>query len=172
MKALGLIAAIAIAVALQTSLARFTVGTRWAFDLVLVAVVYIALRWGPSAGVIGGSLGGLIQDALAGGTIGVGGLAKTIVGFGAGVIGSQFIVARPLPRMIMVAGSTVVGRLVVTGLHGMIDLQWPGLSLVALLSETALNALAAFVLFQGMESLPAMLRNRPMRRSTFGKRKW
>ena len=32
------------------------------------------------------------------GVIGIGGLAKTIVGFLAGIIGTQFIVAQPLPR--------------------------------------------------------------------------
>lgn len=172
MKALGVAGAIVLAVALQTGLARFTVGSHWSFDLVLVAVVYVALRWGPSAGVIGGTLGGVIQDALAGSTIGVGGLAKTIIGFAAGVIGSQFIVARPLPRMVLVGGATVVARLIVSGLHGMIDLSWPGVSWLAMLSETALNALAAFVLFQGMESVPGMLRRGPSRRSAFGKRKW
>ena len=33
-----------------------------------------------------------MQDALSSGVIGIGGLAKTVVGFLAGVIGQQFIV--------------------------------------------------------------------------------
>ena len=172
MKNAAVVGVIILAVALQMSLARFAVGGRWAFDLVLVAVVYVALRWGPGAGVLGGSLGGLIQDALAGSTVGVGGLAKTVAGFAAGVVGSQFIVTRPLPRMLLVAGATVVARLMVVGLFGMIDLRWPDVSWLALLSETLLNALAAFVVFQGSESLPGMLHRGPSRRSTFGKRKW
>ncbi len=172
MKAAGVVAAIAIAVALQLTLARFTVGSRWAFDLVLVSVVYVALRWGPTAAVMGGSLGGLLQDALAGSTIGVGGLAKTVAGFATGVIGSQFIVTRPLPRMLLVAGATVVARLIVLGLFGVIDGHWPDVSWLAMLAETLLNSLAAFVLFQGSESLPGMLRRGPSRHSSFGKRKW
>lgn len=172
MKSAAVVGVIILAVALQMSLARFAVGGRWAFDLVLVAVVYVALRWGPTAGVLGGSLGGLIQDALAGSTVGVGGLAKTVAGFAAGVVGSQFIVTRPLPRMLLVAGATVVARLMVVGLFGMIDLRWPDVSWLALLVETLLNALAAFVVFQGSESLPGLLRRGPSRRSTFGKRKW
>src|SRR4029077_20794968 len=91
-KAFGVIGVIVASLALQMAFARFTVGGRWSLDLVLVAVAFIALKWGPGAGVIGGTIGGLTQDALAGGTIGVGGLAKTIVGFFVGVIGSQFIV--------------------------------------------------------------------------------
>lgn len=172
MKAAGLVVVIAVAVALQLSLTRFTVGSRWLFDLVLVAVVYVALRWGPTAGVIGGTLGGLLQDALSGTTIGVGGLAKTVVGFATGVIGSQFIVTRPLPRMLMVAGATVVARLMMIGLFGVIDGHWPDVSWLGMLAETGLNALAGFLVFQGAESLPGMLRRNPGRRSSFGKRTW
>ena len=172
MKSAAVLGVIVLAVALQMSLARFAVGGRWAFDLVLVGVVYVALRWGPTAGVLGGTLGGLMQDALSGNTVGVGGLAKTVVGFAAGVVGSQFIVTRPLPRMLLVAAATVVARVMVLGLFGMIDLRWPDVSWLALLIETLVNALAAFVVFQGSESLPGILRRGPSRRSTFGRRKW
>ncbi len=166
------VAVIGVAVGLQLALSRFTLGGRLVFDLVLVAVVYVALRWGPTAGVIGGTIGGLAQDALAGSTIGVGGLVKTIVGFGAGVIGSQFIVTRPLPRMLLVAGATVLARLLVLAVFGLIDLSWPPVPWLAMLSETTMNALAAFVVFQGAESVPAMMRRGPSRRSSFRKRQW
>ena len=43
MKAVGVIIAIALALALQTTLARFLVGGTAAIDLVLVAVTYVAL---------------------------------------------------------------------------------------------------------------------------------
>lgn len=172
MKSAAMVAVIGVAVALQLSLARFTVGGRWAFDLVLVAVVYVSLRWGPTAGVLGGTLGGLLQDALSGTTVGVGGLAKTVVGFATGVVGSQFIVTRPLPRMLLVAGATIVMRLIVIGLFGLIDLRWPDVAWISMLIETLLNALAAFVVFQGAESLPGLLRRGPSRRSSFGKRRW
>ena len=105
---------IIIALALQTSLARFLTPGASVIDLVFVAVVYIALTGGPGVGLIAGAIAGLAQDSLAAtGTsvvwvgsgivtsrsiIGIGGLAKTVVGFVAGVIGSQFIVAQPLSR--------------------------------------------------------------------------
>ena len=47
----------------------------------LVAVVYVALTSGPVSGMLAGSVAGLIQDALSSGVIGIGGLAKSIVGF-------------------------------------------------------------------------------------------
>ncbi len=81
MKALGVLIAIALALALQTTLARFVVGGSTAVDLVLVAVVAVALTIGPVGGMLAGSAAGLIQDSLSSGVIGIGGLAKTIVGF-------------------------------------------------------------------------------------------
>jgi hypothetical protein len=83
------------AVFLQVALARYTVGGAWAFDLVLVGVVFAALQWGPVAGIVAGTLGGLLQDLLAGEIVGLGGLTKTIVGFVSGVVGTQFVLTRP-----------------------------------------------------------------------------
>ena len=48
---------------------------------VLVVVVYVALTNGPVAGLLTGTIAGLLQDALATGIIGIGGLAKTLAGF-------------------------------------------------------------------------------------------
>ena len=172
MKAVGVIGVVVGAVALQMAFARFTVGGRWSVDLVLVGVAFIALKWGPGAGVIGGTLGGLTQDALAGGTIGVGGLAKTIVGFFVGVIGSQFSVDRPVPRMVVVAGASIVHRLLMQAIVSAIGLHWAGLSWLGMLSETGLNAVTALIVFQSIETVPALMKRGPMRRSAFRKRKW
>ena len=79
--AVGVLIAIALALALQTTLARFVVAGTATVDLVLVAVVYVGLATGPVGGMLAGSVAGLIQDSLSTGLIGVGGLAKSIVGF-------------------------------------------------------------------------------------------
>ena len=50
-------------------------------DLVLIVVVYVALKSGRSTGMLAGTVAGLIQDALSSGILGIGGLAKTLVGF-------------------------------------------------------------------------------------------
>ena len=107
-KAAGVILAVAAALALQTTLARFVVRGTVAVDLVLVVVVYVALTSGPVTGLLSGHFAGLVQDALSSGVIGIGGLAKTIVGFLAGIIGTQFIVAQPLPRFVVFFGATVL----------------------------------------------------------------
>src|SRR5215831_13403540 len=93
--------AVVVALAAQTTLTRFLVRGPVAVDLVLVVVVYVALTSGPVTGLLSGTFAGLVQDALSSGVIGIGGLAKTVVGFLAGVIGTQFIVTHSLPRFVV-----------------------------------------------------------------------
>src|SRR5207342_2400634 len=94
MKMTRVMAVVLSAVLLQVVLARYAVGGRFAFDLVLVGVVFAALQSGAVAGMIAGTIGGLAQDILSGGVIGVFGLAKTLVGYAAGAMGTQFVVAK------------------------------------------------------------------------------
>jgi rod shape-determining protein MreD len=162
-----------VAVTLQVTLARFTVGGRWSFDLVLVGVVYAALLWGPVGGMIAGTLAGLVQDSLAGSIIGVGGLAKTFVGFVAGVVGAQFVLLKPYARTIIVAVASILHRLGMLLMLAIIEQRWPGVPWGAMLSETLLNALAGLVLFQAHEALPgAVSRGRMSRRSSLSRRQW
>ena len=72
MKTAGVILAVAAALALQTTLARFIVRGTVAVDLVLVVVVYIALALGPTTGLLAGAFAGLVQDALSSSVIGIG----------------------------------------------------------------------------------------------------
>jgi len=164
---------VVVSVLVQVTLARFTVGGNWVFDLVLVGVVFAGLQWGPAAGLVSGTLGGMLQDLLSGEVVGVSGLAKTLVGFAAGIIGTQFVLTRPHARSIIVAGSSVVHRVLMFGLTGLIAQQWPGVSWVMLLTETGLNTLAGFLLFQAASGLPGMMaRQRANRRTSLSRRQW
>ena len=115
MRVAGVLIAVALALAMQTTLDRLVVGGTAAVDLVLVAVVYVALTMGPVTGMLTGSVAGLIQDALSSDVIGVGGLAKTVVGFLAGAIGQQFIVTAAVPRLVMFVAATGDARRPVHG---------------------------------------------------------
>ena len=64
MKAARAVLAAALALALQTTLARVLVRGTDAVDFVLVVVVYAALTDGPITGLLTGTFAGLIQDAL------------------------------------------------------------------------------------------------------------
>lgn len=161
------------AVTVQAALARYTVGGQWAFDLVLVGVVYASLLWGPAAGILSGTLGGLLQDLLAGTIIGVGGLAKTVVGFVAGSVGAQFVLGRAGARTAVVVAATLVHRLMVMGMMALIDQQWMGVPWGALAGELAINGLVGFAAFQLTDAAPGLAeRGRLSRRSGLGRRNW
>jgi rod shape-determining protein MreD len=152
------------AVVLQTALARFTVGGHWVFDLVLVAVVYAGLQWGPIAGILAGSAGGIAEDMLAGGVLGVSGLAMTLMGFVAGAIGTQFVLTRPHGRTLIVAIASLGNRLLTLILYGVIDQHWPGVLWTAMLTEVGLNSLCGLFLFHGTSALPGALNRQRMQR--------
>jgi rod shape-determining protein MreD len=159
-KAAGVILAVALAVVLQTTLTRFLVRGNVAIDLVLVAVVYVALTAGPVTGLFAGTFAGLVQDALSSGIIGIGGLAKTIVGFLAGVIGTQFIVTNTLPRFLVFAAATAVHALVFMGLYTVLDLRHFGTPYAAVAWQAGSNAVVGVVAFQIVELLPGAVERR------------
>jgi rod shape-determining protein MreD len=159
-KAAGVILAITLALALQTTLGRFVIRGTVAVDLVLVAVVYVALTSGPVTGLLAGTVAGLVQDALSSGIIGIGGLAKTIVGFLAGIIGTQFIVAQPLPRFVVFFGATVLHAVVFIGLYALLDLRQFGTPVAAVSGQALGNAVIGVVAFQLVELLPGAVERR------------
>lgn len=167
MKAAGVLVAITLALALQTTLARFVVRGTAAVDLVLVVVVYVALTSGPVTGLLAGTCAGLAQDALSSGIIGIGGLAKTVVGFVAGVTGTQFIIVQPVARFFVFFSATVLHATVFIGLYVLLDLRSFGSPHAAVLSQAIGNALVGVLAFQLIKLLPGVLERR---RATRGMR--
>ena len=163
MKIAWVLIAIALALALQTTLARFLVGGSAAVDLVLVAVVYVALTTGPVGGMFAGSAAGLVQDALSSGVIGIGGLAKAIVGFLVGAVGQQFIVTAALPRLVMFVGATMLHAAVFMGLYEALDLRAFPEPWKAVTTQALGNALVGIVAFAIIESLPGVMERRRSR---------
>jgi rod shape-determining protein MreD len=160
MRAAGILLAVGVALALQTTLvARYVRGTV-GVDLVLVVVVYVALMSGPVAGLLTGTMAGLIQDFLTIGVIGIGGLAKTLVGFLAGVIGTQFIVTQPLPRFCVFFVATVIHQVVFMGLYTLLDLRHFGSPYAAVAGQATGNAVVGVLAFQLAELLPGAVERR------------
>ena len=164
MKALVALAAIAAALALQSTLTGLMIGGAVALDLVLVVVVYIALTSGPVTGVLVGSVAGLIQDALPLGVLGIGGLAKTIVGFAAGLLGTQFIITAPLPRFVIFVLATILHSAVFMGLYVLLDLRQFPTPYSAVLSQAVGNGFVGVVGAQIIELLPGLRDRRRARR--------
>jgi rod shape-determining protein MreD len=162
----GVLIAVALALALQTTLAPFVVGGTTAIDLVLVAVVYIALTGGPVSGMLAGSVAGLIQDQLSTGVLGIGGLAKSIVGFVVGAIGQQFIVTAALPRLVTFVGATAAYQALFMGLYVVLGLRSFPSPWKAIATQALGNAVVGMIAFTIVEAVPGIVeRRRAGRRS-------
>ena len=165
MKAVGVILAVGVALALQTSLARFLIRGTVAVDLIFVVVVYVALTSGPVTGLLTGTLAGLVQDALSSGVIGIGGLAKTVVGFLAGIVGTQFIVAQPLSRFVVFSVASLLHSAMFIGLYVMLDLRQFGAPYAAVLGQATGNAVVGVVAFQLSELVPSAMERRRIQKT-------
>lgn len=166
MRIAGVLIAVALALALQTTLARFVVGGTAAIDLVLVAVVYIALTSGPVSGMLAGTVAGLIQDQLSTGVIGIGGLAKATVGFVVGALGQQFIVTAALPRLVIFLGATAGYQALFMGLYVLLGLRSFPSPWKAIAGQALGNAVVGMIAFAIVESFPGVMeRRRAGRRS-------
>jgi rod shape-determining protein MreD len=159
-RAAGIILATVLALTLQTTLERFLIRGTVAVDLILVVVVYAALSFGPVTGLLTGTFAGLVQDYMSTGVVGIGSLAKTIVGFLAGIIGTQFIVAQPLPRFVVFFSATLVHGLIFYGLYVLLGLWKVETPWAAVLGQGLANALIGVVAFQAAELLPGAVDRR------------
>ena len=188
MRTAGVFLAMAVALALQTTLAHFVIWGTGAMDLVLVGVVYVALVSGPVAGLLAGAVGGLAQDCLSAtgmaavsstgaitltpAIIGIGGLAKTIVGFAAGVLGNQFIVTGLVPRLVVFFAATVGHAVIFLGLSVILDLRLTSVPYGTVVAQAIGNAIVGGLAFQLIEGFPGFVeRRRAMRgRMRLGRR--
>lgn len=165
MRTLLVLVLLTASIVLQTTVTRLVVGSM-TVDLVLIAVVYVALSFGPVAGLLGGAAAGLAQDALAGGIIGIGGLAKTVVGFLAGTIGSQFIVSAALPRFLMFFGTTIVHLACYLGIYALLpESRTAAVPYGQIALQATANGAVGVLAFQTVEGLPGLLQRRRMNRA-------
>jgi rod shape-determining protein MreD len=158
----GAVAAIAIlaALAAQTTLSSVLARGGTSIDLVLIVVVYIAIKSGAVTGLLAGTVAGLIQDALSSGVLGIGGLAKTIVGFLAGVLGTQFIVTAPLPRFLLLVLGTVLHAAIFMGLYTLLNLRQFTLVYPQIAAQALGNAFVGVIGFQLIEWFPGFVDRR------------
>ena len=160
MSAVRLAAFVFGALVLQTTLARYLVRGSVGVDLVLVVVIYLSLRSGPTAGMLTGTVAGLMQDSLMTGIVGVGSLGKTLVGYLAGTVGRAFIVTQPVPRFLVFFAATLLEMTVITGLRAVVNPAPASVPVGAVVAQAFGNALVGVVLFQLTETLPRIAERR------------
>jgi rod shape-determining protein MreD len=170
MRVAGVLAGLVLALLLQTTIAGMTTAGGALVNLVLVVVVFVALAYGAVAGLMAGVAGGLLQDALAGGIIGIGSLSKSVAGFLVGVLGAQFIVSQPLPRFVMFVGATAVHELCYQGLFALIEFRPFSLQYSTLAVQALINGVVGILAFQVVEGAPGLVQRRRMRRASIRRR--
>ncbi len=118
------------------------------FDLPLLVVIFFAVaRRSQVAGLLTGSLIGLLQDSLTHHPIGIYGIAKTVVGFGASSLGAKVDVENVGARFLVTLFFYVVHEIVYfTVARGLVklSLEW---SWGHELGAALVNAAIAAVLF-------------------------
>ena len=148
------------ALVLQSVVGYQLTGRQSFVDLPLVVVVSGAIFAGPTVGLMSGTLVGLSQDALSGGVLGVAGLAKTLVGFIAGVAATQFIVSSLLPRFVVFMAMTWVHGVCFLGVYAMIGQAGLGSPWRLLLVQSLVNAVVGVIATRLFERGPDMWRRR------------
>lgn len=172
MKLAVVFAALVAALLFQTTVAGMTLHGGTLVNFVLIAVVCIALSLGALTGLLAGAAGGLVQDAVAGGVVGIGGLAKTLVGFLVGVFGAQFIVSQPLPRLVMFIGGTVLHELCFQSLYALVELRPVQFAWGTMLTQAAINGIIGVLALQIVESAPGLKQRREARRASFARKRF
>ena len=172
MKVVLVIAGLALALLFQTTLGGMSLQAGTRVNFVLVTVVFIALMLGPVTGLLSGMLGGLAQDAVAGGIVGIGGISKTIVGFVVGVFGAQFIVSQPVPRLVIFVGGTFLHELCFQALYAVVEAHGVRFHFRDVLAQAIVNGLIGIAMFYVMESAPGFTARREARRASFGRRRF
>ena len=164
--------ALVAALLFQTTVAGMSLQGGTLVNFVLVAVICVALSFGALTGLVAGAAGGLVQDAVAGGVVGVGGISKTVVGFVVGVLGAQFIVSQPLPRFVMFVGGTIVHELCFQSLYALVETRAVQFAWRTMLTQAAINGVIGILALQIVESAPGLKQKREARRASFARRRF
>jgi rod shape-determining protein MreD len=141
-------------------------------NLVLIAVVYVALAYGAVSGLLAGAITGLVQDALGGGIVGIGGMTKTLIGFLVGVLSAQFNLSTLMPRLVMFVAATFVHELMFAGLQVIAAGRPFSVKLSVVLLQALVNGLIGVLAFVLVENGPQALANRRLRRASLTKRRF
>ena len=90
-------------------------------DLPLVVTVYFGLQRAPMLGMLAGTALGIGGDAVASGVLGVGGFAKTLIGYLVAMASVRFALENPLARLAIVALSSAANTVLFIGLNLMLE---------------------------------------------------
>ena len=145
---------LAAALGVQTTLVPIIAGIGAPVDLVLMVVLVVAVANGPRAGLWTGTVGGLLQDALSGGVIGMGGLAKTLVGYLGGQFAAQFMVTRLWHKGLLFIGGSLLHAALFAGGYSLLFDDQVVITQRELLAQAVANAILGLVVAVGLQTIP------------------
>lgn len=90
-------------------------------DLALLVTVYFSLQRAPLSGMLVGVVGGIGQDAIGGGILGVQGFAKTLLGYLVAIASIRFSLENPLARLGVVVVAAAANTVLFAGLHMVLE---------------------------------------------------
>jgi len=147
-RALWTAVALAGAVLVETGLAHLVASPGRYLDPFLLVVVYCALVFGETHGMLAGAAAGWVQDVMFGGRVlGISALAKLLVGFAVGIAAGRFLIATTAARALVVLLATLADALLVQWLASVFSLEARILPPLALATRATLSALAGGLLF-------------------------
>jgi rod shape-determining protein MreD len=143
-----------LAIFLQASIPRWIPAFSTYFDLPLLVVIFFAMaRRSQVAGLLTGACIGILQDSLTQHPLGVYGIAKTVVGYGASSLGVKLDTESVGTRLLVTTGFYVIHQVVyfsvARGLVGL-NLHW---SWPRELWAAVANAILGVFLFALMDRL-------------------
>lgn len=137
-----------LATILQNTLADYLGGFGVKPDFVLIIVVYIGLFFGAFRGEILGFSGGLLEDILSGGPLGINALTKSIIGFLSGIIKKNLYPERIISQAAILAGATLIDGCLVASVKLLIYTKPQSLNPWIILVEPFYNTLFGLLIFQ------------------------
>jgi len=164
MRFVQVVMALSLALALQTTLVVTLAGNGAPIDLVLVVVVAVAIFGGPVVGLWSGTVGGLLQDALSGGVLGVGGLAKTLVGYCVGQFATHFMVERPWDQLLVFFFGSVIHSGCFIGVDSLLSDGGTLTSYRSVVVQATANAVLGIGVAGGLQMAPGVIARRRFRR--------
>ena len=85
-------------------------------DIILIVIATFGFINGPVPGAINGFIGGLLQDLVAAGSLGLQAVSKVAIGFISGRVERTFLGSSALIPMVVIAGISIVSQTIYVGL--------------------------------------------------------
>ncbi len=165
----GIALALTAALLVQTAIVRMVASEELPTDLVLIVVIFAALSRGRVAGLWTGTVGGLLQDMLSGGVIGISGLAKSITGVLVGMAGSRFIIDTVWQHLVMIVLASAFHTVSVLGVYALVGAA-PAATATFVLSRAAAEGLLGSTALALARAVPVAVQH--VRRRQAVRRPW